>query len=90
MFSRTERVVGAEKMQKLKSKKGITLIALIVTIVVLLLLATVTIGAVKESNIVGYAKNAAILYNQKQTEEEKKIVEIQSNYGNYLMYGLNN
>ena len=38
-------------MKKTEFQKGITLIALIITIVVLLLLALVTIGAVEESKM---------------------------------------
>ena len=44
---------------RMKNNKGITLIALIITIVVLLILAAVAIGAANESDIVAYAKNAA-------------------------------
>ena len=56
-------------MKKLKTQKGITLIALIITIVVLLILAVVAIGAVQDSNIVGYAQNAAGGYDKAKVEE---------------------
>ena len=52
-----------------KTQNGITLIALIITIVVLLILAVVTIGAVRDSNIVGYAQNAATMYELSQDNE---------------------
>ena len=50
--------------------KGITLIALIITIVVLLILAAVAIGAAQNSDIIDYAKNAATNFNAGKAEEE--------------------
>ena len=44
------------------------------TIVVLLILAAVAIGTVRDSDIIGYAQNAATDYNAKQ-EEEKGLIE---------------
>ena len=64
-------------MKKFKREKGITLVALIITIVVLLILAAVAIGAVKNSNIIGYAQNAAGSYNQAKNTEEEML-------GNYV------
>ena len=61
-------------MKKLKTQKGITLVALIITIVVLLILAVVAIGSLRESEIIQYAKKAAIDYETKQ-EEEKGLIE---------------
>ena len=52
-----------------RNEKGITLIALIITIVVLLILAVVAIGQAQETNIVGYAQNAASKYEQAQANE---------------------
>ena len=50
---------GKRKMNKLKSKKGITLVALVVTIVVLLILAGVSINLVLGNNgIIAKAKDA--------------------------------
>ena len=70
-------------MRKIKTDTGITLIALIITIVVLLILAVVAIGQAQETNIVGYAQNAATKYEQAQNNEvgllseyENKIEEI--------------
>ena len=56
-------------MKKIKEGKGITLVALIITIVVLLILAAVAIGTVKDSYIIGYAKNAAGSFNQAKNNE---------------------
>ena len=60
-------------MKKTKQQKGITLIALIITIVVLLILAVVAIGAVQDSNIVGYAQNAAGGYNSAKAKETNAL-----------------
>lgn len=45
-------------MIKTKSKKGITLVALIITIVVLLILATVAIRPITDDGIIDAAKDA--------------------------------
>ena len=56
-------------MKKVKFEKGITLIALIITIIVLLILAAVTIGTMKESGIIGYAQDARSEYTIAQEKE---------------------
>ena len=59
------------RRKELKSKKGITLIALVVTIVVLLILAAITINLVfSENGIIKKAQNAAEA--QKQAEESDR------------------
>ena len=62
-------------MKKMKLQKGITLIALIITIIILLILAVVTIGSMKESNIITYAQNAADNYKEKAGEENTILDE---------------
>ena len=62
-------------MKRIKMQKGITLIALIITIIILLILAVVTIGSIKNSNIITYAQNAATDYNTKKDDEEDIINE---------------
>jgi hypothetical protein len=57
-------------MKRTKTQKGITLIALIITIVILLILAVVTINEVKGDGIIRYAKNAATDYTAKANEEQ--------------------
>ena len=52
-----------------RNEQGITLIALIITTVVLLILAIVAIGQAQESDIVGYAQNASSKYVEAQTNE---------------------
>ena len=50
----------------MKNNKGITLIALIITIIVLLILAAVTISAIKgEDSLIAKAGQAGNLYNEK-------------------------
>ena len=57
----------------IRTQKGITLVALIITIVVLLILAVVSIGAVQNSGIIGNAKNAAGGYDQAKVNEVEKL-----------------
>ena len=65
-------------MKKARLEKGITLIALIITIVILLILAAVTIGTVKDSEIIGHAQSAASEYVIAQ--EKEKIALAYSEY----------
>ena len=60
-------------MKEIKQQKAITLIALIITIIILLILAIVTIGSMKNSNIITYAQNASTDYSTKK-DEEKGII----------------
>ena len=55
---------------KTKQEKGITLMALIVTIVVLLVLATVAISSIKNDGIISKAQDVANKFNQAQTNEQ--------------------
>ena len=55
------------------TQKGITLVALVVTIVVLLILASITIGAVTSEN--GILRNANDAKEQTEIAEEKEIVD---------------
>ena len=64
---------------KIKNKKerGITLIALVVTIVVLLILAGVSISLVLNNNgVISKAKEAKNRYAETQTNEEKQLNEV--------------
>ena len=56
--------------RKTKIEKGITLIALIITIVVLLILAAVAISSITNDGILQYAQNAAKDYNQAVKNEQ--------------------
>ena len=57
----------------MKKETGITMIALVVTIVVLLILASITIGAVTSEN--GILRNANDAKEQTEIAEEKEIVD---------------
>ena len=57
-------------MNKLKNKKGITLITLIVTVVVLIILAGVSINAViRDDGIIKKAQNSANLTKEAEVKE---------------------
>jgi len=60
-------------MKGTKEQKGITLIALIITIVVLLILAAVAISSIQENGILGYATNAADSWNIAQENEAETL-----------------
>ena len=59
---------------KTKAQKGITLIALIITIVVLLILAAVAISNIQNDGILKYAQNASSDYN-KAIRDEQSILD---------------
>ncbi len=64
----------------LTSKSGITLIALILTIIILLILAMVSISYIMRENIIKHAETAV---DQYQIEAEKEAIELA--YGEYAM-----
>ena len=62
------------KNEERKQERGITLIALITTIIVLLILAGITIGAITGSNgIIGQAQSAK---EETEIAQEKEIIDI--------------
>ncbi len=66
-----------KKEIKNKQEKGITLIALVVTIVVLLILAGVSISLVLNNNgVISKAKDAKNQYAEAQTNDEKQLNEV--------------
>ena len=60
-------------MKKIKLEKGITLIALIITIVVLLILAATAIAAIQDNDIIKYAKDAS---NEHIIGQEKEQIQL--------------
>ena len=66
--------------EKLKSKRGITLIALVITIIVMLILVGVTVNVTLNGGIFTNAKKAA-----KQTEIEYEREALQENIATYLI-----
>ena len=67
-----------KKFQKaLKQKRGITLIALVITIVILIILATVAVSYVfGENGIIGYADKAKEVAEADSQEEGKELMAI--------------
>ena len=64
-------------IEKIKERKAITLIALVVTIVVLLILAGVTVSLILDENgIIAKSKDARARWNNAQMNEEKNMGEI--------------
>ena len=64
----------------LKSKNGITLVALIITIIVLLILAMVSISLVMNGGIIDKSKNAVDKYSGEEIQEQLKLA-----YSEYQM-----
>ena len=60
-------------MKRTKEQKGITLIALIITIVILLILASVAISSIQNDGILSYTENVVNKYNQTQRDEQSVI-----------------
>ena len=69
-------------MNKLKRKNGITLIALIITIVILLVLAVVTINAVQDGGIISSAKNATKEHGKAEEKEKVTLAALNSKLEN--------
>ena len=70
------KLQNKKKVQKLK-EKGITLIALVVTIIILLILAGVTLNmALSGDGLFSKARNAADKYKKAQKDEEELISDI--------------
>ena len=68
----------------MRAQKGITLVALIITIVVLLIIAVVTIGAVTDSHIIGHAQNAGDSYNTAKAGETTNITTAETILNNIV------
>ena len=72
------------KEKKRQENKGITLIALVVTIVVLIILATVSINAVLGDNgIIGKAKQAKSVYEESRANEITAMDELANEMAQY-------
>ena len=62
----------------MKQERGITLIALIITIIILLILAGVTLGTLSANGIFDKSRQAKNSYTEAQTEENKLLNETES------------
>lgn len=67
-----------ENDQLIKNQKGITLVALIITVIVLLILATVSISLVINSGIISKAEYATDLYAIEQLKEQLYLKSIEN------------
>ena len=75
-------------LEKMKNKNGITLIALIITIIVLLILAGVALATLTgEGSIIENAENAVGQYNNSVIKEQQLLNEIEKYFQNYLEGG---
>ena len=61
---------------KINENKGITLIALIITIIILIILTAVSINNVIGTDLIGFATKAVENYMDAEKEEEDKISEL--------------
>lgn len=71
--------------EKLRKQRGITLIALIITIIILLILAAVSVQIITNQGIIKHAENATECYT---TEQEKELIGLA--YSDYKMSKMNN
>ena len=62
-----------KKFSNYKMDRGITLIALVVTIIILLILVGVSIASINGQGLLARAKNAAEVYNEAAEEEEEQL-----------------
>ena len=64
--------------------KGITLVALVITIIVLLILAGVTLSIVMNGNIIGRAQNAVNTYDDQSKNESQKLNWLSDEFQKYI------
>ena len=58
---------------KLNESKGITLIALIITIIILLILAGIIIGSISNSGLIDHSRDATQKYKKAQVDESEAL-----------------
>ena len=63
----------------MKIEKGITLISLIITIVVLLILATVVISSIGDDKVIEHTNNTATEFNELQNKENELLQQYKDN-----------
>ena len=71
-------------MKKFKTESGITLVALIITIIILILLAAISISGLFKAKIINTATDAAIKYEQ----EQQKEIDMLKDLDEYIEYDL--
>ena len=70
-------------MNELKKKKGITLVALVITIVILLILAGISISTLTNTGIFQKAKDAKGASENAEKEQNKILDEYESELDKY-------
>ena len=88
-LKRGEKLFMKEEMKKsfarISKEKGITLVALVITIVILIILATVTINfAFGEDGIIARAQQAKEITEQATKEEQEQLNSLMDEYSNIL------
>ena len=68
----------------MKSNKGITLVALVVTIIILLILAGVTIASLGQQGLFGKTQQAINETKNAQANENTTLYEYENYVNNYL------
>ena len=70
-------------MKQIKNESGITLIALVVTIIILLILAGVSITTLSSGGLFGRAESSAAKYEQASRAENSTITSLMDKYDRY-------
>lgn len=68
----------------LRQEKGITLVALIITVIILVILAAVTIISLQNSEMIKYAVEGTQNYDKAQGEEERIVNGFEQNVSKTL------
>lgn len=71
-------------MKKIKSNKGITLIPLIITVIILLILAVVSINLVMNDGVIGKSEEAVNKYSEEQMREKISLAYTDYTIGRIL------
>lgn len=65
-------------LQRFKQEKGITLIALIITVIVLLILAGTAISSIINDGVLSYTKNALVKYEEAEKNEQEMLNQLEN------------
>ena len=68
----------------MKRQNGITLVALVITIIILLILAGISIGALQNTGLFGKAKQAETKSVEAQGKENNILLTYENEIDNYL------
>ena len=71
-------------MRKTNGKKGITLVALVITIIILLILAGISISALTNTGIFQKAKDAKKANENAELEQNTRLDEYESELDKYI------